>query len=595
MIDSIAHRGPDRQAVHTDSHIALACARLSIVDLTPAADQPLIDGDLTIVFNGEIYNFKEVRAELESRGRRFRTHSDTEVVAEAWREWGVDCLRRFNGMWAFAIWDRKERSLLLSRDRFGVKPLYIAEHDGQIFFASEIKALLAAGVPAALNPDSLHIYCGGESMFEGIAPLQPGSYIEYRVDSRDTSQKKWWSTAESLVEVPKRYSDRVDAFRELFLDSVRLRLRCDVEPAVTLSGGVDSSSIFAATRALHRQGRALSATDEQAIVARACMVTFPGSAIDETRFASRVAEHIDRFEVNPDDFRTLVERATWHQEGLVWNASVVVYQEFYRQLSESGTRVVLEGHGADELLAGYGNFAQDAMQQRVRSLRLISAWSAARAVARLRNPVLGHTERHPVMKLAGGAVRAFFPRRKNAREFAADIPGLSPLKRALYGGFHEHLLPAVLRVNDRATMASGVESRAPFLDHRLVSFIFSLPDDDIIGKGWTKRILRDAMAPLLPSDIVWREKKVGFLAPQPEWFSRPGVIAALDEALSDGTIARAPVDRRKYAAMLSRGKAEGFTWEQSNELWSAYSLAIWNDVFVTRRRWLAPSATAAVV
>src|SRR5437868_4927271 len=152
MIETIAHRGPDRQAVHTDSHIALACARLSIVDLTPAADQPLIDGDLTIVFNGEIYNFKEVRAELESRGRRFRTHSDTEVVAEAWREWGVDCLRRFNGMWAFAIWDRKERRLLLSRDRFGVKPLYIAEHDGQIFFASEIKALLAAGVPTALNP-----------------------------------------------------------------------------------------------------------------------------------------------------------------------------------------------------------------------------------------------------------------------------------------------------------------------------------------------------------------------------------------------------------------------------------------------------------
>ena len=584
MIGAIAHRGPDRQAVHAETHVALACARLSIVDLTPAADQPITDGALTIVFNGEIYNFKEVRAELESRGRRFRSHSDTEVILEAFREWDVDCLGRFNGMWAFAIWDRKERRLLLSRDRFGVKPLYIAEHDGRILFASEIKSLLAAGVPAALASDAFRAYCGGESMFEGIAPLSAGSIAEYRIGTRESVQRKWWNTSEHLVEVPKRYEDRVEAFRDLLVDSVRLRLRCDVEPSVTLSGGLDSSSIYAAAMKLHKEGRALSATDEKPIVAGAAMVAFPGSPIDESRFASLVAADVSRYEVNPDDFRSLVERATWHQEGLVWNASVIVYHEFYRQLSEAGTRVVLEGHGADELLAGYGNFAQDAMQHRLRSLRLISAWSAARALTRLRNSVLGHSERSTLAKLAAGAVRSLMPRRKSAREFAADIPSLTPLKRALYGGFHERLLPTVLRVNDRATMASGVESRAPFLDHRLVSFIFSLPDDDILGNGWTKRILRDAMAPLLPSSIVWREKKVGFLAPQPEWFNRRPVIAALEEALADGTIERAPqIDRRRYAEKLARGKLAGFTWQASTELWADYSLAVWNDVFVNRR------------
>ena len=602
MIDSVAHRGPDRRAVHVEPHIALSSARLSIVDLSPAADQPLSDssGDLMIIFNGEIYNFKEVRADLESRGHHFRSHSDTEVVLCAFREWGVECHRRFNGMWAFAIWDRKERRLLLSRDRFGVKPLYIAHVDGQILFASEIKSLLAAGVPAALGSGAFNQYCGGESMFEGIAPLPPGSYSEYRIDSSEPLRRTWWNTAENLVTPPKRYDDRVEAFRELLFDAVRLRLRTDVAPAVTLSGGLDSSSIYASCQILSRSGRAVSATEERPVTARACVVTFPGSSIDESTFASRVAQHfgqnIRRFEVAPDDFRQLVERATWHQEGLVWNSSVIVYHEFYRQLAESGVRVVLEGHGTDELLAGYGNFAQDAMQQRLRSLRLLSAWSAARALSRLRNPVLGHSERSPIVKLAPGAVRSFLPRKKPPQAFAADIPALSPLKRALYGGFHSRLLPTVLRVNDRATMAAGIESRAPFLDYRLVTFIFSLPDDDIIGNGWTKRILRDSMASLLPRDIAWREKKVGFLAPQPEWFNRRPVIAALEEAITDGTIARAPgVDRRKYIETLTRGKLAGFRWQDSTELWTAYSFAIWHDVFLSRSRPAASTTAAAAV
>jgi asparagine synthase (glutamine-hydrolysing) len=622
MIGSLSHRGPDRQAVQVEPHIALASARLSIVDLSPAADQPLTDasGDLTIVFNGEIYNFKEVRADLESRGHRFRSHSDTEVALLAFRQWGVECHRHFNGMWAFAIWDRKARRLLLSRDRFGVKPLYIAELAGQVLFASEIKSLIAAGVPPALASDAFNHYCGGESMFEGVEPVPSGSYIEYRIDSPQPLRRTWWNTAENLVVPPKRYADRVEAFRELLTDSVCVRLRADVTPAVTLSGGLDSSSIYASCQLLARKGLALSATDERPIDVAARMVSFPGSAIDESAFASRVAQHfgraVERIQVNPDDFRSLVEKATWHQEGLVWNASVILYHEFYRQLAEAGTRVVIEGHGADELLAGYGNFAEDAMQQRLRSFRFLSAWSAARAVARMRNPILGHSSRSPLQKLAGAAVRAFSPRRERRLRddprsildrtllarftpppaFAADIPGLTPLKRALYGGFHHRLLPTVLRVNDRATMASGIESRAPFLDYRLVAFAFSVPDDDVLGDGWTKRILRDAMDPLLPREIVWREKKFGFLAPQPDWFCRPPVLAALQEAIIDGTIARASgVDRRKYAEAVARGKLAGFNWQQSTELWTAYSYAIWNDIFVTRGARSTTSVAAAAV
>ncbi|MDQ6801197.1 MAG: asparagine synthase (glutamine-hydrolyzing) [Acidobacteriota bacterium] len=605
MIQRLAHRGPDSQAVHVEQHIALACARLSIVDLTSAANQPLTDpsGELTIVFNGEIYNFKEIRADLESRGHRFRSHSDTEVVLLAYRQWGPDCHLRFNGMWAFAIWDRPNRCLLLSRDRFGVKPLYVAEMPGRILFASEIKSLLAAGVPASLATEAFNRYCGGESMFERITPLAAGSYIEYRLDPAADVRRTWWTTTDHLVVPPKRHEERVEAFRELFVDAVRLRLRADVRPTVTLSGGLDSSSIYAAAQLLHRQKLAVTATDARPVQVSAALVTFPGSVIDETAFAFRVAEHfgerVDQVKVNPDDFRSLVERATWHQEALVWNVSVVVYHEFYRQLAKAGTRLVVEGHGADELLAGYANFAEDAVQQRVRSLRFLSAWSASQAASRTRNPLLGHRSRSPLFKIAAAVVRALFPkpRRHDARSiidrnlltgsappphFAADMPELTPLKRALYAGFHSNLLPTVLRVNDRATMASGVESRAPFLDYRLVCFAFSIPEDDILG-GWTKRILREAMQPFLPADIVWRKKKFGFLAPQPEWFRRPAVIAALDEALIDGTIARAPgVDSRRYAETLARGKLAGFTWPDSTDLWTAYSYAIWNDVFVTR-------------
>jgi len=619
MIDRIAHRGPDRRSVVAEEHVALAAARLSIVDLSPAAAQPLTDprGELTIVFNGEIYNFKELRAQLESSGHVFRSHSDTEVVLNAYREWGTECHRQFNGMWAFAIWDRPNRKLLLSRDRFGVKPLFVSENDAGVLFASEIKALLAAGVPASLSGEAFTRYCGGESMFEGIEPVPPGSYVEYRVDRAGSVRRTWWNTAETLVCPAKRYAERVDEFRELLMDAVRIRLRVDVTPTVTLSGGLDSSSIDACAQSLSRRGLALSATAEQPVEVRAAMVSFPGSPIDEIQFAKCVADHLgqklESLQVNPDAFRSLVEQATWHQEGLVWNASVLAYHEFYRQLAAEGTRVVLEGHGADELLAGYANFAEDAIQQRVRSLRLPSAWSASKAAARTRNPLLGHASRSPLSKLAAGAVRAFRPPRTSANHgqhsildrtvltrfsetpaFAADVPGMSALKRALYGGFQSRLLPTVLRVNDRATMASGIESRAPFLDHRLVSYAFSLPDDDILGRGWTKRILRDAVQPLLPPEIVWREKKFGFLAPQPEWFRRPAVVAALEEAMADGTITRAPgIDRRKYSEAIARGKLAGFTWQLSSELWAAYSYAIWHDLFVERRAGLPTGEISA--
>ncbi|HEY6844516.1 MAG TPA: asparagine synthase-related protein, partial [Thermoanaerobaculia bacterium] len=256
------------------------------------------------------------------------------------------------------------------------------------------------------------------------------------------------------------------------------------------------------------------------------------------------------------------------------------------------------GHGGDELFAGYITFAEDALRHRIRRLRLLGAWSAARAAARTRNPVLGHSGVSALRGLAGALYHSVIPPKTprksflstmfeidlfpepGEQQFAAAIPGLSPLKRALYGAFHSRVLPTILRVSDRSTMAYSVESRSPFLDHRIVSYAFSLPDDDLIGAGWTKRILREAMSPLLPESIVWRARKLPFIVPQPEWFRQPAVLDAMRQALHDGTIARAPgLNRETFAAMLMRGAQHGFGWRDSTLMWTAYSYAIWSELF----------------
>lgn len=601
MVATLRHRGPDHEAIHAEAHLGLAHARLSIVDLRECANQPMADagGRCLIILNGEIYNYKEVRAELKSLGRRFLTDSDTEVVLEAYKEWGDACLDRLNGMWALALWDRAQRRLLLSRDRFGVKPLFTYAQNGRLFFASEIKALLAAGAPAAINTRTLNSivhYAGGDrdslSLFRGIESVAPGECLA--ITPEGTRRWRWWKTTDHLVDVPKRFGDRVERYRELLTDAVRIRLRTDVPTALSLSSGLDSSSIYALWHDLLRRGEATSGTEERPMTPIPFIAAFPGTAIDESGDAARLVQRFGDtahlVAVTPDRFRECVDEVTWHQESLVWSAAVIAYHELYRAMAQQGIRVVLEGHGSDEVLGGYPQFARVVVGDALRHGRPLRSWGAALAYSRSRGPMYDEQTTSPLRVLTAAVAQKLRPkllppRHLFDRDFlgrpevlapAEETRGLSPLKRTLHAAFHARILPAILRVFDRASMAHSVESRAPFLDWRLVTYAFSLPDSDAIGRGWTKRIQREAMRDLLPADVVWRKRKIGFALPLPQWFATPSVTAVLKQGLTDGTIEGAPgVRRDAYARLLQECESRGFTWQSSGALWQAWSYAVW--------------------
>jgi asparagine synthase (glutamine-hydrolysing) len=632
MAGTLAHRGPDHSSLMELGHVGLAHTRLSIVDLTDAANQPLWDHErrFCVVFNGEIYNFQELRSELLHLGHRFQTKSDTEVLLEAFKRWNIDCFSRFNGMWACAIWDSTNQSLTLCRDRFGVKPLFIATRNETTFFGSEIKAILATGFETKMNHESLWWYLkdagcdrGSLSLFEDIQAIKAGSLVILKRYQKP-QEVTWWSTLDQLSTTPRNYQDRVALFRETLLDAVKLRLRTDVENAATISSGLDSSSIYAAYHAITTKGEAVRATLSGASVLNPFVVSYPGEAIDE---APEAIEFLKGFGTlptivtpNATRFRELMDEVTWHQESLVWNGSVLAFHEIYRKIAETGVKVVIEGHGSDEMLAGYPYFSDIALKQFLSGLDIRHAYSAACSYRNTVNPDLDQhapeawrifgSAVHSEISAKYGAVKKFAKRFLYSRGDAtptdplleqiptglfsqpyvggpfsfphpAGFAELSPLKQALYDAFHSKILPNVLRVFDRASMAHSLESRAPFMDYRLVTLVFSLPDTDIIGAGLNKRILRDAMAPLMPRKTAYNTRKLGFAVALPTWFNTPSVQEALWESTIDGTLKNAPgIELDAFRKKLEQGTKQGFTWTDTTLLWQAYSYALWHHRFL---------------
>lgn len=579
MIAQLRHRGPDHTGVEILPDVALCSARLSIVDLSPEANQPMWDADrrFAIVFNGEIYNFKELRAELAKSGVQFRTSSDTEVVIEAYKSWGSECQHRFNGMWAFAIWDARERTLFLSRDRFGVKPLFIRRDGSRVFFASEMKGIFAAGFAPQINGDAVDAtfrYEGADrdalTLFRDIEAVPAGHSILCSPDA-STRTTRWWNTHDHRVDVPRAPADRVERFRELLTDAVRLRLRTDVPTAISLSGGLDSSSIYAAYHALRRRGEADRATVPGQSRLLPFVVAYDGERVDESERARALATHFgdDVVVVRPDPagFAAQVREVVWHQEAIPWNAGVLAYHALYKAIASAGARVVLEGHGSDEMLAGYPQISQFALRHALRTLRLPSAIRYARSLATAQNLAADNVEDRAFMHLLRGVTAG---------------PSLS-LRAALDDAFHSRVLPTILRIFDRASMASSVESRAPFLDYRLVSFVFSLPDRDIVRDGRTKWIQREAMRHDLPADVVLRKGKLGFAVPHRAWFTRPGVAGALRDAVENGLLSRVDgIDVAAFRQRLESGVRDGFTERSATLLWQAYAYAVVADVFQER-------------
>ncbi|MDR3640138.1 MAG: asparagine synthase (glutamine-hydrolyzing) [Humidesulfovibrio sp.] len=618
MCGLIAHRGPDGEGVCVKSGLGLGHRRLAILDVSDAGAQPMCDvsGRYWIVFNGEIYNFMELRRELSGRGAQFRTESDTEVLLAAFAQWGEACQLKLNGMWAFAIWDAEERTLFLSRDRFGVKPLHYLPLAEGFAFASEMKAFLALeefeprfdeGAVAQVLCNAVQLEGGGDCVFAGVRRLPPGHCMTLREGSAP-QPTRWWNTLDHLPEEPGSFARAARDFRELFFDACRLRMRSDVPIGTALSGGLDSSSVICAMAEMASAG---GGTRQAAQWRKAFVGDFPGTVQDEREYALAAASKADAeplvLTMNPADSLAQLDEIIFSFEEIfdfVGHGWVL-----YRAMRQSGVVVSLDGHGGDELLAGYHNYPEVGMEDlsatpagvaRYFDLRRVwrglyapglnpglpGVWEGLKALRR------GRRIREVRVRLAAKQPYLKVPPLQPAHPAAL---GEGPLpehfdnvNRQLYNDFHCTVLPTILRNFDRVSMAHGVEIRAPFLDWRLVCLCFALPSSYKLGCGFSKLILREALRGVLPQSIAKRTVKLGFSSPN-DHFGHPRMRDMVLDICSGTTFLSSviwdgPRLRGEIELAFERGDLGGV-----RRFWPFIQAARLIDIFKEKKRCALPS------
>jgi asparagine synthase (glutamine-hydrolysing) len=572
FINSLAHRGPDGFDIYIDpdANLGLGHRRLAIIDTSDGGRQPMsyAEGRYWITFNGEIYNFLELKSELEQLGYPFRTDSDTEVVLTAYHHWGQDCQLKFNGMWAFAIWDRQERQLFVSRDRFGVKPLIYHIDENHFAFASEMKAFLALEwFQPEFDSEMVALALSSERLIEGnercllksLRHLLGGHCLILKAGGQPVI-RRWWNTLDHLETVPQSYEEQTARFRDLFLDACRIRMRSDVPIGTALSGGLDSSSILCG---MHHIRNATNATERLAASwQKAFIMTYPGAVIDERQYADEVIKHTG---VSPIYCTGTSELYLDHFDEILFQ-----YEEIsdihlgpwlvHKAQRANGVVVTIDGHGGDEVLGGYPWYVTAALKDSLsalspkRTLELVSImksldvvqgnfyWKSAQT---LLLKMMKKNKRHWLAQ----PVPAF-----TSPAYEHDLPLISErdaLFQALYVDYHFTQLPTNLRDFDRLSMAHGVEVRSPFMDWRLVCYLFSLPSSTKIGSGFTKRILRDGLRGILPEAIRTRTRKLGFPNLDEAWTSPRAQTFIRDTIHSSDFQQNGIWDGRKVSADLA--------------------------------------------
>ncbi len=548
-LQTLYHRGPDSIGQWGSSNgefpITLGHTRLAILDLTEAGNQPFISDDnrYVFIFNGEIYNFLELRSELKVKGLKFKTETDTEVFMKGLILEGPEYQLRCNGMWSFCLWDRKAKKALFGRDRFGKKPFfYSIIGSDKLVFASEMKAIypfLDSILPSEkinIHLQKLFDYESSEDcVIAGIKRIPPGQYGIYENGVLET--KRWWNTLDHLEEVSYNYDDQVDRWREIFLDSVKIRMRSDVRIGTALSGGLDSSATFAAMNYLasNKSYNEREASDWQ----HGFCAHYPDSSLDETKWARIVTNelNIPLQEVTIDSLNSgwSIKDALYQVEDPYLTLPVPMLAT-YRAISDAGIKVTLDGHGADELFSGYGHlqsaFKSSNPSETAELIAIINSLTSGKYQAINGNIKLNFLKKKMIefVKLSLRKPRNYLKSflGKNDWEFLRykleyddqshfQYKKLDPLSKDLYEIFHITVLPTLLRNYDRYSMSSGVEIRMPFMDHRLVTYTFSLPWTSKVGGTFTKRIMRDALKGILPETIRTRRDKIGWNAPLHEW------------------------------------------------------------------------------
>jgi len=598
------------QSSSEDFDLALAFRRLSILDLSPAGHQPMANSNerFWIVLNGEIYNYLGLRAELAGYGYEFHTRTDTEVVLAAYQQWGPDCLQRFNGMWALLIVDLDRGQLFASRDRFGIKPLYYWCDPGKMLaFASEIKAFsVLSGFRPVLNPQRAYDYLAqsltdhtDETLFEGVYQLRGGERVLLPLDQPSTHRRlpveRWWDLPEEPI-TDITLEGAAGELKDLLMDSVRLRLRADVPVGSCLSGGIDSSSIVCTVNMLLKKE---NAEDLQHTVS-SC---FDIDQYDERRFIHEVvkATQTDAHYTFPgaEGLWQTLDSLIWHQDEPFESTSVYAQWEVLKLAATLGLKVMLDGQGADEQLAGYNTGYHgvhlasvlfsgqwNKVLQEMSAYRRVRGYSWPLSVLRLANVILPGSIRTPIRAAFG---KPLVPRwlNRSRLETLGVIPGdprlaetnagTTLLKRFSRDQLTRTNLPRLLRWEDRNSMAHSVEARVPFLDYRLVSFVYNLPDEYKISGAISKCVLRRAMTGLVPDTVLQRVDKMGFVTPEQIWIKdtlREQFRHELERGMMDTN------GLPKPAAVLSLyDKALNERNQSTATLWRIFNFCYWVQKF----------------
>jgi asparagine synthase (glutamine-hydrolysing) len=603
MRDVVLHRGPDDGGIFVDENVGLGHRRLSIVDVT-RGHQPMFneDGSLVITYNGEVYNHADFREELEAKGHVYQTHCDTETILHLYEEYGAKAVEKLRGMFAFAIWNRREKTLFIARDRLGVKPLYyVFDDDGNLFFASEIKSLLEAkAVKPELNfnalPDQLanHGTSFDETLFKGVKRLLPGHFLIWK-DGR-LKIEKYWDAAFEPKHEEKPDAEFVEEWRELFRKSVEMRLMADVPLGMFLSGGIDSSAICAM----------MSEMVSEPI--KTFSVGFKEREANEFEFARVVAkafktEHHE-ITITPEQYFAELPNLVWHEdEPIGFTASVPLY--FVSKLAQKHVKVVLTGEGSDEILGGYGRY-----QKTLALLKYGEKYESVTpkflreivksGVSNLPN-ALNHKLKRTFLTLDADIENLYFDNfaifskamqgKLFSNETKARVADKNPythlqdwlsetdakdvLDKLLYADTKTYLHELLMK-QDQMSMAASIESRVPFLDHKLVEFTAKLPERMKIRGRDTKWILREAMKGILPAEILTREK-MGFPVPIGNWFRREYKHLIDEYVLSERARNRGIFNAGFVAEIVKRHNAGE---NHDERLWSLLNFEMWQRQFI---------------
>ena len=594
-VDEIKGNTKPIDDITVEADLAFGFRRLAIIDLTPKGHQPMFDEEsgIWIVFNGEIYNYIELREELKGIGYDFNSNTDTEVIIKSYREWGIKCLDRFNGMWAFVIWDARKKSLFCCRDRFGIKPFYFYHKEGESFiFASEIKCILQI-IKARADYSTISEFLGfgyidhsEKTFFREIRQLR-GSHFAL-VNRNKLAVSKYYDLKRSDYRLTEDIS--IEKFGKLFFDAVKIRLRSDVEVGYALSGGLDSSAIVMAASEISSDFNNNTFS-----------TVYPNNEVDESFYINKVLEKtgFKNYFIQPtaDMLIKDIDKFIWHQEEP--NNGTSYFAEFMLRslIRERGVTVSLEGQGADEIITGYKSLISPYLKDLIKSLKLTRAWNDYHIFKRnlkiskleliagivsatcdpLYNILRRRYMRHLWSHLDWGFISSQFSFPKH---FNGNKTFSSALNQVLYNYLFYTTIPPQLVRADKSAMAFSVECRFPFLDYRLVEFAFSLPSNLKIRDGVTKYVLREAMKQYLPAEVYGRYDKKGFPTPQKDWFRGSMKVFISDIVYSNGFRKLPFIKWKQFEKKYNLfQKGEG---DFDTELWSLLSIFLWQKKFIEK-------------